>query len=187
MNSKIVFTLSFLIWSSCVSAYDFSALAPYGITISNTSESADYYEIKGIASDNSTVGVFMENINRSNIGTADLKKLVLNPDGQGKYFEMMVLKDSYVAPIPDTTNNKNKLHDAKYNVHVVVKNNYFQINDSRYYNQVAIKEAFANKKNLKLVICKEKDATDKALHELLNTFSQLNTLGMDVLPGSVCN
>lgn len=186
MNRKHLVTLLLLFFSSFVHAENFSALAPAGITVNNVSENENGYKVTGISKDNSTISSFMENIINSGVGTPDLKMVVLNPNGQGKYFEMMVLKEGKTIPV-QSSSNKVKLLDKKYNVRVIIKEDYFEINGNRYFNQPAIKNAYMNNKGMNIVICKEKNAPNNALNELLTTFSQLNTLGMDVLPGNDCN
>lgn len=186
MNIKYLITLALLLWTGFLNAEDFSALSPDGITVNNVSENVDGYKITGVSRDNSTISTFMNSIKNSGAGTPDLKMVVLNPNGPGKYFEMTVLKEDKTI-LAQSSNNKEKLLDKKYNVRVIIKEGYFEINGSRYFNQPAIKNAYMNNKDMRIVICKEKNASDTDLHELLTTFSQLNTLGMDVLSGNECN
>ena len=186
MNRYNLVTILFLFLASFVSAENFSALAPEGIKIGNVSEIAGGYKVTGVSKNNNTISAFMESITNSGAGTPDLKMVILNPNGPGKYFEMVVLRESKVIPT-QSNNNKEKLLDKKYNVRVIIKEDSFEINGSRYFNQLAIRNTYMNNKDMRIVICVEKDAPKNALRELLTTFSQLNTLGMEVLPGTNCN
>lgn len=166
---------------------EFSALAPDGITINNVSENSDGYKVTGVSKDNNTIKVFMDSINNSQAGTPDLKMVVLNPNGAGKYFEVFVLKEGRVIP-PKYSDNKKRLLDKKYNVRVIIKKDYFEIDGNRYSNQTEVRNAYMNKKDMKIVVCIEKDAPGKHVEQLLNTLSQLSVNFMDVLPeGNECS
>ena len=180
--------LFFIFWCGFAHAENFSKITPNGITIKSVTDNQDHYKVIGISQDNPTISTFMKNIKNSDKGKPDLKKIILNPNGSGKYFEMLIYKKGAAVLTPNSSSsNKKKLLDKKYNIRVIIKKSYFEIDGKKYYSQQAIKSAYLNKKNLKVVVCKEKGTPDTSLRDLLTTFSTLNTQRMDVLPGNVCS